>query len=387
MTLPQLYDVAIIGAGPAGSSLALHLSRAGLRVLLFDQAVFPRKKVCAGGLTARALKLLPREMEPVIENRIFQVILSHKLERQFTRSYPRPLLYTVDRSRFDRFLAEKAEQFGAFFRPGEKVAELISAGGSFSLVSPTGRDRARVVVGADGVRSRVAAGAGLRPVDCWHLGLQAEVPAACLKSSLDFCQAILIDWGSIPHGYGWVFPRGATLAVGVAGPLPLGRQVKSYQARLLAHLGLDPARVELQAHLIPHRLGRKAIAGENLLLVGDAAGLADYWTGEGIFYALKSSRIAARQIERFFHGQPRAWRDYEAEVNETITPELRASHTFARIFNYLAPLAFAIIKEYDYPWDVFCRLMRGDRTFEELRQRFRPDIFWRKLFNPASRNR
>jgi flavin-dependent dehydrogenase len=124
-----------------------------------------------------------------------------------------------------------------------------------------------------------------------------------------------------------------------------------------------------------------------VLLVGDAAGLADFWTGEGIFSALHSAHLAGRQILRFFRGEAGALRDYQAQVDQEIAPELAASYQFAKLFNYIGPLAFRCLKRYDYPWEVFCRVMRGDRSFADLKKRCRPDIFLRKLLIKSARNR
>ena len=81
----KIYDIAIVGAGPAGSSLAYWLTRKGFNVIIIDKDFFPRKKVCAGGLTAKTLKLLPFDIGPVIENKIYQVSLTHKLKGELCR--------------------------------------------------------------------------------------------------------------------------------------------------------------------------------------------------------------------------------------------------------------------------------------------------------------
>ena len=124
-----------------------------------------------------------------------------------------------------------------------------------------------------------------------------------------------------------------------------------------------------------------------VLLVGDAAGLADFWTGEGIFFALHSARLAAQPILRFFQGETGALNDYQTRVDREIAPELTASYQFAKLCNYLGSLSFSILSRYDYPWEVFCRVMRGDRSFEEIKKRFRPDILLRKLLVKSARNR
>jgi geranylgeranyl reductase family protein len=390
MTLPAAsWEVAIIGAGPAGATLAYELLQGGLKPLILDKAAFPRIKVCAGGLTIKTFKFLPPDLGPVREDEIRQVQLSFNLGRDFTKVWHQPLLYTVERQRFDAFLMERVRQAGGEFGDGERLEEITPGpGDAFTLITSRRVITAQVVVGADGARGRVARGVGLQPVDFWHLGLQTEVPRRLMKKSPPaFSGTIYLDMGTVADGYAWIFPRGEVLLVGVGGPLHQGPQLRGYHARLLARLGLGGHSFPLAGHLVPHRVTPRPITKGRALLVGDAAGLADFWTGEGIFFALQSAHLAARQILRFFRGEAGALADYQAWVDRVITPELTAGYQFSKLFNYLGPLAFEVLWRYDYPWEVFCRVMRGDRSFDEIKKRCRPDILFRKLLVKSGRNR
>jgi geranylgeranyl reductase family protein len=390
MTPPEATaEVAIIGAGPAGATLAHELLQAGIETVLIDKAVFPRVKVCGGGLTIKALKFLPPDISEVLENEIRQVKLSFGLNQAFTKTSIRPLMYTVERKRFDAALVDRARHAGSEFKEGERLYQIAAGpGDAVTIATSKGNLKARVVVGADGARSLVARSVGLQPVDFFHLGLQVEVPQRLMRQNVfDFTRTIFLDMGSIPDGYAWVFPRGDLLVVGVGGPVHRGLQLKGYFALLLAHLGLGKHQFPLTAHLIPHRVTPQPIVRGRVLLVGDAAGLTDFWTGEGICFALESAHLAARQILKFFQGDYAALSDYQTHVDREITPELAASYQFSKLFNYLGPMAFRCLKHYDYPWEVFCRIMRGDRSFLEIKKRFRPDIFFRKLLIKSARNR
>jgi geranylgeranyl reductase family protein len=382
-------EVAIIGAGPAGATLAYALLQGGLKPLILDKAAFPRIKVCAGGLTIKALKFLPLDLGPLLEDEIRRVQLSFNLGRAFAKTWHQPLLYTVERQRFDAFLMERVRQAGGEFGDGEELEKITPGpGDSYTLTTSRRRITARVVVGADGARSRVARDAGLQPVDFWHLGLQAEVPRGLVGNGApDFTGTIHLDLGTMADGYAWIFPRGEVLLVGVGGPVHQGARLQGYQARLLSRLGLGERPVPLAAHLIPHRVTRRPVTRGRVLLVGDAAGLADFWTGEGIFSALKSAHLAAGQILRFFRGEDGALADYQGRVDREITPELTASYQIAQVFNYFGSLALRCLERYDYPWEVFCRVMRGDRSFDEIKKRCRPDILLRKLLVKSARNR
>jgi len=379
----KTYDVAIVGAGPAGSSLAFWLAQAGLKVILIDKEHFPRKKVCAGGLPNKVLDILPFDIRPVIEKEIFQVNLVYKLQEEFTRSYHKALVHTVNREIFDDFLVQKGKSIGVEFSDDQRIIRLNFEKDYWTVATSDKTIKAKVIVGADGANSFVAKNIGLNPIDFLDIGIQVEIPIQLMKKDLN--GTIALDWGSIRNGYAWVFPKNNLLSIGVKGPAILGKQLKAYLLEVLSYFQIKTENFNLRGHLVPHRISKKPISREQALLVGDAAGMVDYWTGEGIFYAIKSSQLAAQQIERFFGGDQKAFENFEIAVNKEILPELITSYHFSRIFNYLSPMAFRIIRKYDYPWDVFCRIMRGDRTFVEVKKRFRPDIFLRKLLFRSQR--
>lgn len=381
----KIYDVAIVGAGPAGSSLAYWLTQEGFDVVIIDKDFFPRKKVCAGGLTAKITKILPFDIGSVIENKIYQVSLTRKLKGEFTKKYDKTLIYAVDRARFDDFLIKQAKNIGANFLEGEK-AKKLKLGKDVSIIFTTNKTiKAKIIVGADGANSFIAKSIGLKPFDYLCMGIQAELPIK--KYMANYKDRISLDWGTIPHGYAWIFPKNDLLSVGVGGPINLGGQLKDYFSQFSKNRDLKTENVKLTSHLIPHRIRKNPISLGRVLLVGDAAGLADFWTGEGIFYAIKSSQIATKSIKDFFDKNKKNLMDYEININRTLLPELKVSYLFSQFFNYLSPCISGLIKNFDYPADLFFRTMRGDRTFLEIKKRFRPDIFLKKLFAKSQRTK
>ena len=122
------YDVAVIGAGPAGSTAAYRLARAGARVLLLDKSRFPRDKPCGGGVTLRAARLLPFSIEPVVEDVIERLECRLDYGPRFERRAQGPLAYMTQRRRLDHFLLERAADVGAEVREGVKVADALLAG-------------------------------------------------------------------------------------------------------------------------------------------------------------------------------------------------------------------------------------------------------------------
>src|ERR1700677_3426483 len=124
----ETFDTIIIGAGPAGSTTAYRLARAGARVLLLDKARFPRDKPCGGGVTARALRELPFDIQPIVEDTVEHVELSFRGHRGVRRGGRGLLMHMTQRRRLDHFLVEQALAAGAMFRDGVRVSEISRPG-------------------------------------------------------------------------------------------------------------------------------------------------------------------------------------------------------------------------------------------------------------------
>src|SRR6266478_6428688 len=142
----EAYDVAIVGGGPAGSTAAYRLARAGASVLLVDRAIFPRDKPCGGGVTGRAARLLPFSIEPVVEDVVERLECRLRYGPHFERAARAPLAYMTQRKRLDHFLLQQAAEAGAEVRDGVKVADARA-----NALTVDGADvEARIVIGADG---------------------------------------------------------------------------------------------------------------------------------------------------------------------------------------------------------------------------------------------
>jgi geranylgeranyl reductase family protein len=366
------HDVIVVGAGPAGATLAYELARQGMDVLILDKERLPRYKACAGGITVKTAKVLGFDFSSVIRDTVRGAKVAYGTKRSFTKSYPQPLIHMVMRDEFDQLLVQRAREAGATLADNERVREVQITEQGVKVESSNRVFAAQIVVGADGARSIVAASAGLMQRVDLGIGMEAEISVPGQRL-VQWEGLMGLDLGHMRGGYGWVFPKKDHLSVGAGSPLHQAKRLKSgYQAVLKAH-GLDGCSdSRIRSHWLPVRRKGMAIQSERCLLLGDAAGLVDPVTGEGIYNAVRSARMAAPVIEGYLKGSSTDLQEYEATVDKQIMPELKAARALARGFAWFPGLVFTAVEHNDRLWNACCRLLRGEDTYLTLKRRLGP---------------
>jgi flavin-dependent dehydrogenase len=202
----------------------------------------------------------------------------------------------TQRRRLDAYLVEQAAAVGADVRDGAGVGELaIEDAGAVARVGRV-RVRAAYVVGADGANGIVARSAGLGDGIVCGVALEGNVSWEALEAS-PYGETAWVELGVVPGGYGWVFPKAEHANLGVGGWLGEGPRLRGHLSRLAAAHGVDLAALtDLRGHRLPSRVVGAPAARERVLLVGDAAGLVDPLSGDGIYEAFVSAKLAADAI-------------------------------------------------------------------------------------------
>ena len=292
----ERFDVVVVGAGPAGSSTAIHLARGGARVLLLDRTRFPRDKPCGGGLTGRALRHVPCDVSPVVEHDVDRFVVRVGYRRRSDRRASSTVIRMTQRRRLDLHLVEQAIVAGAVFRDGIKVEGLVLAEDGATIDAAGKPVHGAYLVGADGANGVVARSTGLGEEIVRGVALEGNVPWSALGRS-GYEGSAWVELGIVPGGYGWVFPKGDHANLGVGGWLEEGPRLREHLDRLAREHGVDPAALEgVRGHRLPMRpLGTRASRGL-ALLVGDAAGLVDPLSGDGMYEAFVSAKLAADAI-------------------------------------------------------------------------------------------
>jgi len=376
------YDILIAGAGPAGCAAAYDLAKAGKRVLLLDRRTFPRPKACACGLTRKTLKALRYSVDPVVERVCNEIVLQRgqdgltvaDKQKEVRIRSRNPICAMAVRERFDNFCLQQTLAAGAELRKIETIAALreLPTHIELDVLTATGPEtlRAPILIGADGSNGQTRRlaearfqGPGSRAQNTttvapeertlepgpstldpvWYtrgFALEALIPYSSLPPQLpagDAPHDLIFDFSPIPGGYGWLFPKGNHINIGVGAFAPADSnsetQLKSVTRALLADYTHQKLGLPLPKEVTGQHLGMGGhayIPRGRILLAGDAAGLVDPLTGEGIHSAIVSGQAAAAAILTNPLETALEYRKKLADLQQTLAFSHRAAQAFYR---------------------------------------------------------
>jgi geranylgeranyl reductase family protein len=351
------FDVVVVGAGPAGSSCAARLARAGANVLLLDKATFPRDKPCGGAVTRRAALAAECEIGPVVERIVTVADILDGGGRVQVCDASIPIAYMTQRRHLDQHLVEDARSAGAEFRDG--VGRVVVDGEAMSVSVNGERCRASVIVGADGANGVTAQALKLGQLRATGIALEANLPRSAADVSRYLGRGV-VQFGIVRGGYGWIFPKGDHVNVGVGGWLSEAPDLRLRLHDFCERRGLPFDRLYgIRGHRLPMKTPHAALARGRACLVGDAAGLVDPLTGDGMYECFVSARLAAENVIALLHGRASSLVAYQQALDRRLR-----SHHWA---SWLLKLAFDRFPQTTYRlatsrpvWTVIRDLLTGE---------------------------
>lgn len=355
--MEESFDVIVVGAGPAGSTSAFFLAQAGVSVLLLDRAGFPRDKPCGGGVTGRAAQLLPFSIEPVVEDVVDRLEIGLSYARRFERRGQKPLIFMTRRAALDAFLVEKACAAGAVFRDSTRVTEVELRADEVLVKTKDWTGRAKALVGADGTNGITARALGCDGARVHLVALEADLSHDSVDRDRYRGRAVL-ELGVVPGGYGWIFPKRDHVNIGVGGWETEGPRLRSHLRELVDGHDLGKGSLEnVRGYRLPLRGAGDLLTNGRGLVVGDAAGLVDPLTGDGMYEAFLSAKLASKAVVDVVRGRADELTPYAEATLRSIGPLCAASWGGKRAFDRFPRLSYSVART-QRAWRVIAELLQ-----------------------------
>lgn len=364
-----MYDVIVAGLGPAGSTAAYTLASKGLKVLGLDKETFPRYKSCGGCISTKIEKILDFDIKEVVEETIAGATFTYKSERALDIISDRALGYNVMRDRFDHHLMKKAKEAGAEVVEGKRVTGVVDDGGSVTVKCADGSSyKGRFLVGADGASGVVGRSYfGLNPKEV-AVSVTAEVPYD--RACAGYKGKLFIDFGCVPYGYAWIFPKEKYLSAGIAGDTAkIHGKIKDYFSAFLAtHEALKGLKVdERVGWTVPiYYTGAPSSVKGRVLLAGDTGHLVDPFLGEGIYYAIRTAKGAASVIIESMDKGSSDLSAYQGWLEREILPEFKSAERLSDLVYNHPRLWYSIIEKDPDIMMRFYNVIRGEETCDSF---------------------
>ncbi len=363
------YDTIVVGGGPAGATAALTLAKAGARVLLLERRRLPRYKACGGCLSRRVERLLPFDLNGLVEEQITNLTFTWRGRNPVEATFSEPVAYMVWRDRFDQALCDRAVEAGVELLDGQVVRAVRESAGGVEVDLGGRTATADFLVGADGARGVVARDLFPDRSQPMAVGLDAELPLTSAGEAV-LKGRVIIDVGRVPGGYCWAFPKRGVASVGVSVDRGAAKRAMPCLTAFLSAGGFsDRKAVRTTGALIPvYHDGTGPLHRGRTLLTGDAACLVDPFLGEGIYYAIQSGQLAARAIVRAgSHSGDLQW--YQEAISTEIAPELEAAGRLSRTAHRASWLWFQVLRRRRGVIDLYKKVLMGEASYRLFEDR------------------
>jgi geranylgeranyl reductase family protein len=365
------YNVVIIGAGPAGSYLAYKLRNQGLDVLLLEKQKFPRYKCCAGGLTKKAYDFLFSDIENVrsiVEKKVKKGLYVRNGKFTFTKADV-DTIYMTYRLELDNFLVKMAfDDKTVYFKDNISIQKINQKDNTITYMDKKKKQSVGydVLVGAWGCNIRLNKLVGLTPYERFSVSSSWEGPVGPKFSEYFDDYALVQIMKKYPSYAAYIFPKSEMITAGLfTSNNPDPKVFNAMWKDFVKFWRLDD-KIKPTYAWIPVRDYMKPIAKKNILLVGDAAGLADPFTGEGLYYDFICGGIASKNILNFFSNKSYDLAfEYNKNINSKLVDVQRWAKFYESMFHYFPNFSFWLGSETALGHEIVISFITGNIKYNE----------------------
>ncbi len=363
------YDVAVVGLGPAGATAAYYLASEGFKVIAFDKERFPRYKPCGGCISLKVEGLLDFDISPVVEETIRGAVFTYRSGRELEILSDTPVGYNVMRDSFDDLILKKASAAGAEIIEGCRIRRMSEDRDSVTLHTDSGDTySARFIIGADGAAGFMGREHFAIDVKESAVSITAEIPYERSRFP-DIEGRLFIDFGLVPHGYAWIFPKKEYLSVGMAGEaMKVRGNIKDYfNTFVQTHDLLKTLKVGKTAGwTVPIFYERGSttlqVARGRVALVGDTGHLVDPFLGEGIYYAIRTAKAAASFTADSLRSGASDLESYQSWLESEIYPEFKGAGKISSLVYKYPRLWYKLLEQEPDIMNRYYDVVRGKES-------------------------
>ena len=333
-----MFDCIVVGAGPAGGSVAYHLAKAGRKVLVLEAAALPRYRPCSGAVSPSVAEWFDFDFSPAIDGRVRRVRYTWKLGDAIDAELETEPIWTVRREVFDQFLVEKAQEKGAQLKDRTAVTGIEFVGDCWRVRTAGETFSARYLIAADGPRGPMADWLGLRSHKTRDAGV-LEIPTQLPIGN----GAFSFEFGLVKNGCVWSFPKQQGYSMGISSFI--GGSLKDLETPLRQYTpAFDVPFAEGTLYNHPLKLwdGNHPLHFQNALIAGEAAAIVDPLTAEGIRPALYSGMKAAEAVDAALAGVPDALAGYTQTIHESWGADMQWAQRIAGVFFRVPKIGYRV---------------------------------------------
>lgn len=362
-----MYDCIIVGAGPAGSTVAYHLARRGHAVLLLEKEPLPRYKPCSGAVSPSIAQWFDFDFTPAIDRAMRRVRYTWKLEdpveAQLETSEP---IWMVRRDVFDPFLVQQAQAQGAQLKDSTPVTGIELKGDYWQVNTAAGSFEGCYLVAADGAKGPLAQWLGFPDQEARLAGV---LEVATTSPVADTC-AINFEFGLVKNGCLWNFPKQQGYSLGVS--TFRGKNLTDFKPSLETYarsFGLAYDQGTLFTHPLKTWNGHRSLHRERAVLVGEAAALVDPLTAEGIRPAILSGVKAAEALHQALNGKATALAGYTQTLQEDWGADMQWAQRIAGLFYRVPGIGYRVGIKRPTATQRLGQLLAGDIRYADIANR------------------